>query len=342
MSTTAQPVLSVVIPTLGRPILVQTLESLTRTVGFSEIEVVVAGRIPDAAVLARLNELIARHPQIRHLEVSYETGDSSRKKNAGFEASRADIVAFLDDDVVVRAEWPVMIREPFADASVAMVSGPSMVPPDVSLTARLAGVALSSKAAGYVSERYVKGKPVPRPAAWSRLIGCNMAFRRHVLADLGGFPADFWPGEEMITSFRATQKGYKLIFHPDAYVYHYPRHSVRGFWKQMHGYGATRIRLIRAGTEVEPTTLVPAAWVFSLAVLGLASFFTPWGLWLLAADLALYALADAWIAWSKFRETRRAVDLLIFFIIPVMHLSYGLAEWTELLRPNKDLSEKAG
>ena len=340
MSADAKPILSVVIPTLGRPILVQTLESLTRARGFGDIEVVVAGAIPDATVLGRLNELIAKHPQIRHLSVSFTTGDSSRKKNAGFEASRADIVAFLDDDVVVRAEWPEMIREPFADESVAMVSGPSMVPPDVSLVARLAGVALASKAAGYVSERYLKGKPVPRPAAWSRLIGCNMAFRRNVLADLGGFPADFWPAEEMITSFRATQKGYKLIFHPDAYVYHYPRHSIRGFWKQMHGYGATRIRLIRAGTEMEPTTLVPGIWVLSLLVLGVAAIFNAWALWLLAADLALYALADAWITWSKFVETRRAVDLLIFFVIPVMHLSYGIAEWTELLRPNKDLSEK--
>lgn len=336
----AKPILSVVIPTLGRPILVQTLESLTRSQGFCDIEVIVAGAIPDATVLGRLNELIARHAQIRHLSVSFATGDSSRKKNAGFEASRADIVAFLDDDVVVRAEWPVMIREPFADESVAMVSGPGLVPPDVSLMARLAGVALSSKAAGYVSERYLKGQPAPRPAAWSRLIGCNMAFRRDVLADLGGFPSDFWPGEEMITSFRATRKGYKLIFHPDAYVYHYPRHSVRRFWKQMHGYGATRIRLIRAGTEIEPTTLVPGMWVLSLLVLGVAALFTPWALWLLAADLALYALADAWITWSKFLETRRVVDLLIFFMIPVMHLSYGIAEWTELLRPNKDLSEK--
>ena len=334
------PRLSVVIPTLGRPILIRTLESLVGAKGFEEMEVLVAGTIPEGSVLDEVTKLCSRHTQIRHLQVSFPTGDSSRKKNAGFEASRADIVAFLDDDVVVRAEWPVMIREPFADESVAMVSGPGLVPPDVSLMARLAGVALSSKAAGYVSERYVKGKPVPRPAAWSRLIGCNMAFRRDVLADLGGFPADFWPGEEMITSFRATQKGHKLIFHPDAYVYHYPRHSVRRFWKQMHGYGATRIRLIRAGTEIEPTTLVPGAWVLSLLVLIVAAFFTPWAWWLLALDLALYALADAWITWSKFLETRRAVDLLIFFVIPVMHLSYGIAEWTELLRPNKDLSEK--
>ena len=67
MSADAKPILSVVIPTLGRPILVQTLESLTRARGFSDIEVVVAGAIPDATVLGRLNELIAKHPQIRHL-----------------------------------------------------------------------------------------------------------------------------------------------------------------------------------------------------------------------------------------------------------------------------------
>ena len=58
-------------------------------------------------------------------------------------------------------------------------------------------------------------------------------------------------------------------------------------------------------------------------------------------DLAAYALADLWITLSKVAETRRKIDLLLFFLVPVLHLSYGLAEWAELFRPNKDLSEKS-
>ena len=41
---------------------------------------------------------------------------------------------------------------------------------------------------------------------------------------------------------------------------------------------------------------------------------------------------------DKTLETRRLSDLLIFFMIPVMHVCYGAGEWTELFRPGRDLS----
>ena len=105
----------------------------------------------------------------------------------------------------------------------------------------------------------------------------------------------------------------------------------------MYGYGATRIRLIRAGVEREWTTLVPAAWVASLLLLGLAAPVTRWALWLLGANLGLYLLAALAVTLAKLRETGRARDALIFFLIPCMHLAYGWAEWVEYFRPNADL-----
>ena len=141
-----KPALSVVIPTMGRPILIQTLESLARSEGFDSMEIVVAGWVAEGPVLAALNKLVEQHPSIIHLPVSFASGDSSEKKNAGFKASHADIVAFLDDDVVVAKDWPLRMRETFDDPSVGLVSGPSLVPDDISPMAHLAGVALASKA----------------------------------------------------------------------------------------------------------------------------------------------------------------------------------------------------
>jgi cellulose synthase/poly-beta-1,6-N-acetylglucosamine synthase-like glycosyltransferase len=335
------PRMSVVIPTLGRPILIKTLESLSRSEGFESMEIVVAGRVLEKSVLDALNKMTERFPSIIHLPVSFTSGDSSEKKNAGFRASHADIVAFLDDDVVVAKDWPLRMLETFNDPTVGLVSGPSLVPEDISPLAHLAGVALASKAAGYVSGRYLQGHPEPRRITWSRIIGCNMAYRRRVLEEIGAFDPTFWPGEEMIASFRAMKNGHVLMFNPQAYVYHYPRESLSRFWKQIHGYGATRIRLLRGGCDFEPTTLVPGVWVLSLLVLGVGALFSKIFLWLLMLDLVLYFFADLWITLSKFRETRRRIDLLLIFLVPVLHLSYGIAEWAELFRPNKDLSEKS-
>jgi len=333
----AQPLLGGVIPTLGRDILVQTLTSLVRTTDAAQLEIIVAGQLPDPAVAAAVARLRAQHPQIQHLPISFPKGDSSEKKNAGWRAARAAVVAFLDDDVVVEPDWPQRILEPFREARVGLVSGPSLVPDELPLMARLAGVTLASKAAGYVAARYTAERAENFDAKWSNLIGCNMAFRQAVLVELGGFDVAFWPGEEMLAAFRATQAGHVLVFAPRAALQHFPRATFSGFLRQMYGYGATRIRLIRAGVEREWTTLVPAAWVASLLLLGLAAPVAQWARWLLLADLGCYLLAALGVTLAKLRETGRARDALIFFLIPCMHLAYGWAEWVEYFRPNADL-----
>jgi GT2 family glycosyltransferase len=284
----------------------------------------------------------ARWAQIRHVEASFPVGDMSEKRNVGCRQSRAELVAFVDDDVVVAPDWARLVMEAFRGDGIGLVSGPSLVPDDLSLFPRLAGLTLASKAAGYVAGRYTRQSGGAREADWSLVIGCNMSYRRDVLEKIGGFDPAFGPGDDLLASLKVHREGFRSIFHADAYLYHYPRSSLRGFWRQVWGYGAVRVRLIRRGVPTELTPLVPGLWVASLAVLGLGAFLSPVLMWLLAADVALYLLAAAWITMDKCKETRKPADALMFFLVPVMHLSYGLAEWAELLRPNKDLSEKSG
>lgn len=339
-SPTERPVLSVVIPTMGRDTVVPTVQSLIGCTRFPEMDIIVAGRIRNDDVRNAIAEFLKRHENIRHLDIQFETGDSSRKKNEGAAVAKADLVAFLDDDVVAAPDWPDEILRAFERPDVGLVSGPGLVPEDINPIGRLAGLALSSRAAGYVSYRYSRQHADVRPIRWSKIIGCNMVYRKSVFDEMGRFDPGFWPGEEMMASFKTERLGYRLMFNPSAVVYHYPRQSLRRFWRQIWGYGLTRTRLIRMGAPFEWTTVVPGVWVFSLLVFGIGSLFYPWFLWLLLADLAAYALVDLFITIEMVARTRRWLDVLLLFMIPYMHLSYGLAEWAELLRPNRDLSER--
>lgn len=334
------PFLSVVIPTMGRDILVRTLESLAAAADFDRIEVLVAGKVPDAAVAARLAEFCARHGNVRHLDVQFATGDSSRKKNAGAAEARAPLIAFLDDDVVVAPDWPRRIVEPFADAQVGLASGPSLVPDDINRVGRLAGLALSSRAAGYVAERYRRNRGEIYAIDWDRIIGCNAIYRREAFAQVGGFPADFYPGEEMIAAFRAERAGWKLTFAPAAWVRHYPRQSLGRFWRQMWTYGATRIRLLRGGVTFNPLPLVPGLWVAGTAVLAVLAPFFAWAGPGLVAELGLYALVVLAVTLRTLWATRNWRDAGLLAVIPLMHVAYGLAEWVEIFRPGRDFSEK--
>jgi hypothetical protein len=169
-----------------------------------------------------------------------------------------------------------------------------------------------------------------------------MIFRRAAFTQIIGFRPDFYPGEEMMAAVGVQRHGHALVFHSEAYVYHYPKQTWRGFWKQIFRYGATRIRLIRAGLDVELTPLVPGVWVMSLVVLGFAALFSIWASWLLALDVALYALADLWMVLTVVAETKRPLDLCLFFVNPFMHVSYGAGIWYEIFRPKQDLGDAVG
>jgi len=331
--------LSVVIPTMGREILIRTLESLASAEGFEGIEVIVAGRIPNPGIAERLTEFCGRHDQVQHLDIQFETGDSSRKKNEGAAVAKAPLIAFLDDDVVVVQDWPKRIVEPFEDSAVGLASGPSLVPDDINRMGRLAGLALSSRAAGYVAERYRQNQARPYSIDWDRVIGCNAVYRREAFEQMGGFPANFYPGEEMMAAFRTEMAGWTLMFVPAAWVKHYPRQSLCRFGRQMWGYGATRIRLFRGGVSFNLLPLVPGIWVGGTLLLILLSFIFSWARGLLLLDLGLYAAMALAVTMETLFQTRKWADGCLWLMIPWMHLAYGIAEWVEIFRPGRDFSE---
>lgn len=334
-----QPRLTVVIPTIGRPLLLRTLRSLIAAKGFEDLEVIVSGRVPPGPVADELQQLCEQWSNLRHLSVQFERGDSSLKKNAGAVEARAEFVGFLDDDVIVSREWPIRILEPFADPRVGLVSGPGLVPRDLNRVGRWAGLALSSRAAGYVMARYRQDFVGSVDCRWSQIIGCNAVYRRTTFEQIGRFDPAFYPGEEMIAAYRAQCAGWRLRFVPSAYVYHYPRQSLRRFWRQIWTYGATRIRLLRGGVEWEWSPLAPGAWVASLVVLAFGSLFWSLAMWLLLAECVAYGLLTLLFSFQILRETRDWRDAGVLLFIPIMHLSYGLGQWAEIFRPNRDFSE---
>lgn len=330
---------TVIIPTMGRTIIVQTLTSLLAADGAENLEVLILGRVENQEVSKKLSAIIQRHQNIRHMPVLFPAGDLSRKKNLGIQESRCEINIVIDDDLVVPREWLKEITAPFADPNVAMVVGPSLTPEDIGFFGRLAGLTLASRAAGYVSERYTHRDKEVSPIKWSRVIGCNMAFRKAMVAACGGFNASLIPGEDLFLGYELQKNGYGIVSNQKAFVWHYPRQSLRLFCRQIYRFGAARIRLNRAGVDFEWATAVPAVWVLSLIILGFSAPFCGLCAFLLKLELALYVLMAAGIALETVAQTRRLSDLLLFFMIPVMHFSYGLAEWFEYVHPNRDLSE---
>ena len=329
------PILTVAIPTLGRPCLMQALNSLAVVDGFSDLEVLVCGSVNVEPVRSEFAKFLSCHLNVKNPPESLALRSLHSKRNLGWQLARTELVAYLDDDVVLEREWAQKILEPFADPNVGIVSGPGLIPDKLGLMARLAGLALSSGATGYVAERYKQNVTSVRPIKWSQIIGCNMAIRRHLLEEVGGFSPFFEAGDEMFVSHSICKNGHSILFASEARAYHFPRATLRGFIRQIYGYGATRIRLIRKGVELELATLIPALLVASLVVLAAVAISVPMARWLLALEMAFYLLGVAGVVGGIFFKTRRLCDLLLLLLVPLMHMIYGFAEWHELFFPQR-------
>ena len=155
----------------------------------------------------------------------------SRARNLGVRASTGDIVAFLDDDAVADPEWLRSLAAQFNDPRVAAVAGriqelraPGQSPDEV-------GEFFTLDCLG--EERRVFDRENPQ---WFEIAsfggigqGSNMAFRRSALWSLAGFDhrlgrgAPITGGEEHYAFFRLIEQSARIVYAPDATVYHpYP------------------------------------------------------------------------------------------------------------------------
>ncbi|HUR22165.1 MAG TPA: glycosyltransferase [Vicinamibacterales bacterium] len=170
-------------------------------------------------------ELAARHSTIRLIEVP--NGGLSAARNIGLAAATGDIVAYTDADVRVDPDWLTFLVQPFLNSDVVGAGGPNVVPLDDPWLAQCVARAPGGPTHVLLDDNTAEHVP-----------GCNMAFRREALNDIGGFnPIYLRAGDDVDVCWRLQAKGWRLGFAPAALVWHRHRASIKAYWRQQRGYG---------------------------------------------------------------------------------------------------------
>jgi O-antigen biosynthesis protein len=160
-------------------------------------------------------------------------------RNTGMKAARGEIVAYLDDDAWPDPHWLSYLVRTLENTDHAAVGGPNIGPPVDGLVADC--VANAPGAPTHVLLSDLEAEHLP---------GCNMAFRKERLEEIGGFDPRFRAaGDDVDICWRLQERGLSLGFHPSAMVWHHRRQTLGAYWKQQRGYGAAEALLERKWPE---------------------------------------------------------------------------------------------
>ena len=205
--------------------------------------------------------LVRRYPGIRYLREPRPGLDWAR--NRAVLESRADIVAYTDDDVSVDPRWARAIADAFVAEPHAMCVTGLVVPDELDTPAQLLFERYGGFGRGFDRQvfRVAPGESAARRFGGTGRFGtgANMAFRRRWFAEAGlfdpaldvGTPTN--GGGDLEMFFRVLKTGHALVYEPAAIVRHRHRRSYAELRTQITnngiGFYAYLVRTARAHPE---------------------------------------------------------------------------------------------
>jgi GT2 family glycosyltransferase len=176
-------------------------------------------------------EIARRHAWARL--ISHENRGLSAARNTGIAAATGELIAFTDSDCVADPDWLTYLAWSFTNRDVAAVGGPNLPPAEEERTAACVATAPGGPTHVLLDDETAEHIP-----------GCNMAFRREALAQIGGFDPLFRAaGDDVDVCWRLQDAGMRIGFSPAAMVWHFRRNTVRAYLAQQRGYGAAEALL---------------------------------------------------------------------------------------------------
>jgi glycosyltransferase involved in cell wall biosynthesis len=208
------------------------LESLVRLT-YPDYEVIV---VDDGSTDAT-GQIASLFPTVRYLRQPHR--GLSVARNTGIAAAQGEIVAFTDADCQADEDWLYYLVAELLRGNWAGAGGHNLLPAE-----DLPGAAAVLAAPGGPAHVMLTDREA------EHLPGCNMAFWKWALDQIGGFdPLFTTAGDDVDVCWRLLEHGQRLGFSPGGFVWHHRRPNARSYLRQQAGYGRAEALLMRKHPE---------------------------------------------------------------------------------------------
>ncbi len=300
------PHVSVIIPAHNEaahlPVLLESLASLKYPKDMLEVIVVDHDSTDDTAGIAeRLGVTVVR----KH------GGTISSVRNAGAKAASGEILAFLDADCTVDAEWLARAMPHFEDATVGAVGSYHLVPLDPPTWVRR------------ILQKQIEARPHVTQTTW--LPSGNMFVRRSAFWECGGFDEALWTCEDVDLCYRLAKR-YKIVADSRIRCWHHgePRTLWEVFRKELWRGRDNFAGAFRHGLSPSelPSLVLPVyvvcalLGVFASPLVWVVDHYAAW--WWLAGSLVALAgplLAISFLFSAKVASMKYVVHFIVYFLV---------------------------
>lgn len=236
--------------------LLASLDAVRGGSGFADLEVIVVDNAPSDEAT---RDAVARFDGVRYHREPRAGLDFAR--NAALSAAHGDLLAFLDDDVVVDRNWLAGLlsawrRRPDAGGFTGLV-----LPYRLDTPAQIHFEAKGGFGRGFAPDEF-------HGARWGNMFhpvsagilgaGCNMAFDRRLLLDIGGFDealdtgAPLPGGGDLDIFYRVLRTGRVMAYEPRYAVYHEHRETLPQLRRQYWSWGLGFMAFLQKSRGSDP------------------------------------------------------------------------------------------
>lgn len=204
----------------------------------------------------------------------------SMSRNIGLQMAAGDLVAFIDDDAIPHPDWLKRLAIHYADPAVGGVGGFTIDNSGVCYQVRKTLCDRFGNA--FFPNDYFDERPLSFPGSpvYPSLLGTNSSFRLSALREIGGFDHVFaYFLDETDVCLRLTDRGYKIVYEPNALVYHqfapshirskkriprtlYPSAVSKSYFVHRHGGAFDEARVIEEITKYKDEILTANKWLY--------------------------------------------------------------------------------